>query len=313
MKQGDRLRAIPLDFEAQVSANASEVKETVRRWPLWTLGLLGGGSVATAIFLDVEVKLGNIVPSVFLEVGAGILLFAVLFVAERRVVRREVQRQTSALIEALTGSATQRANLAQDPDLPDMIDFVAPGGPGDTAQRFLEALATGRYETAWELADDDWRLCRAQAFLWNNRNHFGFDLQRLDELAAEICTGPSKSYAWRAFRSTEQRHYKEVFGDIKAREWGLASRRRRIAPAYELVIMMPLGEHKDGIIVHAPTVVDGAITFVLHETADGYRIASHVAEAPPRPGWPPSWWSRNDPAVTALYSTDESRRVGDSE
>jgi hypothetical protein len=67
------------------------------------------------------------------------------------------------------------------------------------------------------------------------------------------------------------------------------------------VILTPLGEYqKTGFVVRAPTVLGDAIVLVLHRTSTGFKVATHVADAPPRPGWPPSWWIKNDPALESL-------------
>ena len=44
------------------------------------------------------------------------------------------------------------------------------------AFRFLRTMKDGRYEDGLLLADENWLLCRIQAWLWNNQSHFGSDV-----------------------------------------------------------------------------------------------------------------------------------------
>lgn len=290
---------VPIDFSGAHPSGAAET-ERVRKWPLWLLGLVGVASVVGAIYLDVVRDVENIAPSLLLELGAGVFLFAFLFWAERRIVIREVRRQTRALVEALTYSPEQQEAMAEDPELGTLESRFGEEGQIGVALRFVGAAADGRYEDAWELADDNWKLCRAEAFLWNNRNFYGDDQSVLDRLAAEITAGPSDAEVWEEFVETERGQYVQTWGDIDVNQWGAASRRRRIAPDYELVILTPLGKYETGFMVHGLTALPAAVTLVMHRTSHGFRVASHVAEAPPIPGWPPSWWVRNDPAVNQL-------------
>jgi hypothetical protein len=294
------LRPVPIDFTASQQADKPVVEERVRRWPLWVLGLIGAASVTTAWYLDTVYQMDNIVPSLFLELGAGTFLFAFLFWAERRIVRREVRKQTEALIEALTDSPSQLAQMADDPDLATLSARFADEGAIGTALRFVRAAAEGRYEDAWALTDENWKLCRAQAFLWNNRDHFSEDPAQLDKLAARIVRSTA-SELWKSFCMTERDQYLQLWGDIDISRWGAASRRRRIARDFEIVILSPLGEYANtGFIVKQLTALPGAIKLVMHHTDEGIKVATHVAEAPPTPGWPPAWWVTDDPAVEAL-------------
>jgi hypothetical protein len=296
---GRKLRALPIDFDATSPPGAASEEERVRSWPLWVLGLTGATSVGGAIYLDLVADVTSILPSVLLELGAGIFLFAFLFWAERRVIRREVARQTRALIEALTGSEEQARQFADDPHVGDVSRF-APDGPIDVAFRFVAAMTEGRYEDAWDLADDDWKLCRAQSWLWNNRDHYGDDVALLDLLALQITLGPNESEVWQNFAFVEEAQFKGAWREIAAQGLGVATHQRRIAPDYEIVLLTPLGEyHESGFVVREPALIAGSMSLVIHTTSNGSKVASHVADAPPRPGWPPSWWAKGDPALKA--------------
>jgi hypothetical protein len=246
--------------------------------------------VCAAVALDLRYGLTNIVPSVVLELGAGVLLFALLFWAERRLIVRG-QQQTAALIEALTGS---------DVD-PAMADRYSVTGPIVVADTFWRAAIKGDYVTAWDHADDNWRLCRAQAWLWNNRDHFGDDLETLGDLAECLVRDRESCPVWENFVHVERQQFIDEWGDINPDEFGAGSTRRVVAPGYEIVRFIPLGEFRRGFIVHEPHIVLRGFQFLVHLTDDGWRVSS-FAEAAPVPGWPPSWWLQDDPA--AIAATD---------
>jgi hypothetical protein len=136
-------------------------EERLRSGWLAAIGIVGLAIVGLAILLDRWEDEQTLVPAVVLNLGTGIMLFAVLFFAERRLVRRETQR----LVQALSGDEDVLTEFA-DRDPEELVDPEA----ADVAFSWMGALIDGRYEDAWRRSHPAWRLARAQAWLWNNRD-----------------------------------------------------------------------------------------------------------------------------------------------
>jgi hypothetical protein len=175
----------------------------------------------------------------------------------------------------------------------------APGGQVDVVYRFVGLAQQGHYEEALAFADDNWLRCRVQAWLWNNRDHFGDDLNSLDGLVDKMMSQRAGNATWRDLVTVEASSFVEVWGNLDLDHYGAASYRRRVAPEYDLVILAPTG-NTDGYFVSSATAVPNALTFLVVQTGNGWLVANHIGSAPPRPGWPPAWWNPNDPAVAAL-------------
>lgn len=267
--------------------NEATGNERLRGGWLVAIGLLGACLVAGAIVLDFVANRNDILPAVLLNAGTGTLLFAVLFYAEKRLVVRETAKITSAI----TWTEEQIRDLAsKGPDeLADPRAIAA-------AEDIVQAMVDGRYEDAWARAHPAWRLSRIQAWLWNNRDHFGYDLRELERLAAQVFDQEEHSPHWQSFIETERQQFAEAWSDIDFDSHGFATSKRRRGPGFELVLIVPLGNHTDGFVVNEPTPVFGAIRLLMYRSDDGWQLASHVGEALPSPGWPPAWWA-DDPAV----------------
>lgn len=265
-------------------------KERVHLWPLLVIASLGAGLVGSAIYLDLWLHMSNILPSVYLEVGAGALLFALLFWAERRFIRREVVVLASrAVVEEL--NAQRLAEIAKDPAAVELADAAEiPGSQVHVAMSFVAAMGVGRFEEGWELADSNWRLCRVQHWLWNNRREFGEDREILDELASDILSGSTGTGLWESFAQIEQRAFEATWGPYTKARLAPASRRRRVGPAHEVIILVPLREQDQGFIVNGPVMLH-QLRLLVVSTGQGFRVASHAADAAPLPGYPPTWWS----------------------
>ena len=176
---------------------------------------------------------------------------------------------------------------------------LAPGMQADVVLRFAKLLQLGAFESALTLADENWLLCRMQAWLWNNRDHFGPEVENLEALLAEILDEGIEHAVWKDFAASEAHQFAEAWAGIDFDTYGVASRRRRMARDLDLVILAPTGG-SGGYFVMTATAIPDAMTFLVRSTDEGWRVANHAGVAPPSPGWPPSWWITDDPALTGL-------------
>jgi hypothetical protein len=148
-------------------------------------------------------------------------------------------------------------------------------------------LDASDYRQAWQLADANWRLCRAQAWIWNNRDHplvAGFDREAA---AIGLAADPSDYALWNAFASTELDQFTEAWSEPDLRAYGAASRPRRVSDG-EIVMLVDLSEYPGGAMVHEATPVTG-VPFFVRKVAGNWVIANVAGDHLPKPGWPPDW------------------------
>ena len=265
-------------FSAAPVEEGLRLTEQVRpRW-LWFAGVVGIVLVGLAIALDLVWNVKNILPTASLEVGVGMVLFAVLFLLQRRIVRAT----TLVWMSRLEVMASQ---TGQDPE--ELRRHVE--GPVALVNDFVAALLNddGDYEQAWQLADANWRLCRAQAWLWNNRHHPDLAGFNLDQAAAGLAESRSTHELWDAFAQAELAQFRGVYGNPDLRTWGAASRPRRVDDG-EIVLLLDLSEHPNGAIVYADTPVIG-VSFLVREINGEWKIANVAGDHLPQAGWPPDW------------------------
>jgi hypothetical protein len=172
-------------------------------------------------------------------------------------------------------------------------------GQVGVAFRFFNAMREGRVLDSMNLADKNWQLCRIQSWLWNNREHYSPGSTEIERLADLLLKEQQPTSVWRSFLDSEANQFIEAWGPVDADALGAASRQRRIARDYELVILAPTGT-TGGYFVTTATAIPNAMTFVLHRVAGTWLLASHCSTAPPTPGWPPAWWMIDDPAIVDL-------------
>jgi hypothetical protein len=235
--------------------------------PSWLWGFL----------LDLVWSVDNILPSACLNVGVGGMLFALLFVAERRIIRRTGLIWVSALEE-------QAARTGQDPAK--LAAHFA--GPVAAVQGFVRAvLDDDNYELAWRLADSNWRLCRAQAWIWNNRSHPLVAPFDRDDTARALAEDHPTHELWASFAQTELDQIRGVWSEPDLRTYGAASASREV-PAGEIVLLVDISEHPEGAVAYGPTPVFG-VSFLVREIDGVWQIANLVGDRLPEPGWPPDW------------------------
>jgi len=134
--------------------------------------------------------------------------------------------------------------------------------------------------------DTNLRLCRAQAWLWNNRN--GADVSALDmEPEAEwMAAVPSTSSLWSSFATTElgQLHqtWPHRFQALNEGRLGASSATRVLGPDLEVVVLV--GGDGQPEVFDEPTMVD-AMVFTVRITDDGWKLA--YTDFIREPGWPP--------------------------
>lgn len=239
--------------------------------------------------------------SVFPGIVAGLMLLSILGLVMNRELPPEktgnlppgaVLAPTESASEQITTNIAIAATCGADERWED-------GKQVDTVFKFLSLLQAGAYEHALSFADDDWILCRVQAWLWNNQTHFGENPAELDHIAEHMLSNQEESDAWQEFVASETRQFISTWGPLGAREYGAANRRRRLAKDIDLVILAPVGT-KGGYYVMTATAIPDALTFVVRWKEGSWRILNHLGYAPPTPGWPPIWWVPNDPAIEML-------------
>jgi hypothetical protein len=154
---------------------------------------------------------------------------------------------------------------------------------------FVEAVLTRRdYAEAFEYADYNWRLCRAQAWLWNNRE--GTEIAGLDlaeEAKALVGTEAHMHPLWDAFAETELNQFHEVWSNMRERQHGVGSASRPVEDG-EIVMMVDIDDFPDGALATEPTEVR-AVPFLVRKIRDEWLVANIVGDHLPIPGLPPDW------------------------
>ncbi len=244
---------------------------------LWLVGGAGASLIVLGLLMNLVWSIDNILPSACLRVGVGAMLFALLFIAERRVVRRTSVIWVSALEEQAARTGQNAGELA--------AHFA---GPVAAVNRFVHAILDGGdYELAWREADSNWRLCRAQAWIWNNRSHPSVARFDRDLAAQALAEEHSTHELWPSFAQTELDQFREAWSQQDLRTFGAASASRKV-DAGEIVLLVDLSHHPDGAIAFEPTPVSG-VSFLVREIDRAWRIANLVGDRLPIPGWPPDW------------------------
>lgn len=173
-------------------------------------------------------------------------------------------------------------------DEPNLSQYAA-DGPIAACFDFLRYLfELNTYIGAWLKMDENLRLCRAQEWLWNNRD--APDIAgRHEELAQQFVHGPYEDLrnepVFLDFAAMELATVHDVWGDKYRMGLGAGSQPRVIGPGLELVVMMVT--EADVVRISEPTLVD-AVAFVVRLTDVGWKIAAWTDRAP-TPGWPPQF------------------------
>ncbi|MFI7022224.1 hypothetical protein ACIBMZ_05820 [Micromonospora sp. NPDC049900] len=252
--------------------------------------------------------------SIFPALAAFLLAVSVFGMLLNRQLPPEQSHLPPGATPIRTDSASERITtsvaLATEPGAGDRF---SEWGQAGVVLRFFKLMREGHFEEGIELADSNWLYCRVQSWLYNNRNTFGSDETVLDHLAASLSASREPTEVWQGFVATESEQFRQEWGSIDPAKLGVASRERRIAVNFARVIVTSIGD-TGGYFVTSATILPDALTFVVRLDGGRWLIASHFGTAPPMPGWPPAWWSADDPAVAAAVAAaaPENAETGQS-
>lgn len=110
-------------------------------------------------------------------------------------------------------------------------------GPVAAVFAWVKALTAGEWRAAWRLSDDIFRLVRAQAWLWNNRNSPGIAGEDLDQLAAGLAIEDPEGELWTDFARLELAQFRSAWADWDLANMAAASRSRPVGLDYEVVLL----------------------------------------------------------------------------
>lgn len=168
----------------------------------------------------------------------------------------------------------------------ELAAHFGPDGPVMPARDFLEAITLeGNYLKAWQLCDDNYRLCRAQAWVYNNREHPLFEGVDLGSLVDDLAAMQPTSAWWDSFADIELAGFREAWSQHDATTIGAASRPRPIGLDLELVVFIDTGG--EVTVFDGDTLVADALTYTMRREPAGWRVAA-VGDRLPEPGWPPT-------------------------
>ncbi len=203
--------------------------------------------------------------------------------ATRPIVLRALRQHTLSILTP--DSIRSDASVEQQ----QMTAHYGEGGPVAAAFLWLAAVTDGDFAKAWSLMDDNLRLCRAQAWLWNNRIALRFDQPRLDAAAKELARGNLEHPLWSDFARIEVEQLRETWERFIAAHrrgrLGAASHNRVVGIDLEQVVLADLGD-EDQLVFNEPTAIDGLVLLMRHVDS-AWRVAGYFGQEPPESGWPP--------------------------
>ena len=187
-------------------------------------------------------------------------------------------------------------------------ELTAQYGSGSAARAATDwlhfLLVDTDFPSAWAGMSPALRLARAQAWLWNNRDHplhQGYDL---DEVAARLADAEPRHELWPVFAKMELAGFQRAwplppggYGSL-----GVASRPRPLGVDLELIFVLDLEETRRAgagdIGDTGATLVKGTpggvpvetfASLVMRLEGTTWLVYSHNGpERLPQPGWPPS-------------------------
>lgn len=178
---------------------------------------------------------------------------------------------------------------AEDPvEAERMAGHYSTTGPVKAVYGWLDCVIADDFAEAWQRMDDNLRLCRAQAWIWNNRTHPYFAAHDLDVDAGVLAQVPSTGPIWDDFAATELEQLLETWDDFLAAyqrgHVGAASASRAIGPDLEVVILQNTGGNV--VVYDDPTLIADAFVFTVRLIESDWKVAAYT-DYVPTPGWPP--------------------------
>lgn len=289
---------IALDVAKLTGQDLGTDKKPIPWLSVFFAALFGAGFGFWTYWIDRD---GFIWYSVFPGVAASLMAMSVfgMFIGREKAPEERGPLPPGA-VAAPTETATERVATALAIAATGGIDNrLQPGMQADVVLRFVKLLQLGAYAAALELADETWLMCRVQAWLWNNREHFGPGPEELDALLTEMLDQGSSHPTWSDFVQSENYQFMTEWSSLDIDSYGVAGHRRRVAADLDVVILAPVGP-AGGYFVMTATAIPNAMVFLVRYTEDGWRVANHIGISPPAPGWPPTWWTTDDPTTATL-------------
>jgi hypothetical protein len=277
---------------------------TLRAVPLVIVGCIGFALVAGHVVVELDGDPPRL-SGLMLEVGAGLLLFALLLVVQNRLVERAISAARGLTEDELMAKQAEGETNPLTPG-----DFHDAIGPLAVASAVVRDLADGSFREAWLLFDPNLKRCQAMAWVYNNREQLGLapelseEAEALVDLLVELSDHPSGLVD--EFVASESRQYAEFLQGYDDDRYGWSQRRRIVGPRHEMVLAMPLpSDAPHGILIERPTIVPSTIKILVSANTFGdrtvYLIAGINYEAAPLPTWPPTWWAIDDPAAVGSH------------
>ncbi|MDP9070613.1 MAG: hypothetical protein M3N68_04895 [Actinomycetota bacterium] len=249
---------------------------TLRTLPLVIVGAMGFAFVAGHIAVELNGDPPRL-SGLMLEVGAGLLLFAVLLVVQNRLVERAMSAARGLTEDELLA---KQAEGERNPLTPG--DFHDDIGPLAVASAVVRDLADGNFREAWALFDPNLKRCRVLAWLYNNREQLGLPSEWCEEAEAIVDLliehGDHPSGLTEEFVTSESEQYAEALEGYDDDRYGWSQRRRILGPRHEIVVALLLpSDAPHGIVVDRPTIIPNAIRILVsaHTAGDGtlYLVA----------------------------------------
>jgi hypothetical protein len=243
--------------------------------------------------------------SIFPGTFAAVMLISIIGMTTNRELPADPELPAGATpvrSETAQERVASSMQLAESGLEPSMFEH---DGQVDVALRFISLMREGRYEEGLALADPVWSLCRIQSRLWNMHLEGTLKKEDLPSLAKSLHEICEPREFWEEYVGNEAEQFVEVWGPLDPSNLGAASRRRRLARDYDLVVLAPLGASTGGYFVTTATMLPNALVLLMRRVGNKWLVSNHVGSAPPVPGWPPSWWTTLDTAFEGLSDVDE--------
>lgn len=269
--------------------------------------LLVPSVVGAALLIFVVSSYEDAWASVLSNVGVALFLFSILYWFQKRIEQRIIEG-----IQILSSEDLERRRETEieDPLMPG--DFLQDYGPLQTAVALIGFIEKRDLTSVWRLSDPNLRLCRAQAWVFNNVTTLGLSAahsESWDNVARYLVSGPHEGEElWDGFAKCEADQLFEAFRHYFGDAGGWSQRRRVVGPRHEVILITRLPEDApQGYVVTKPLMVESSVELLLvcvddHRSPLGrrYQVSAYTRHMP-LPGWPPTWWITDDPVAVQSH------------